>query len=299
MAANRSSVPPLADVRGLLLDLDGVLVLRNRLILGAREAIDRLDEAAFPYVVATNMSLVSRETLSAELIRGGLQIPPGRLLTAASAAAAHAARTFPGQPLYVLAAPDALREFQDQRLITYEEAADPSVTAAAVIVGDAGEQFSAANMQSAFRMLREGAAFIAMHKNRWWLTPQGVLLDSGAYVTALEFGVERKALVTGKPSRAFFREGIRRLGELAGERLSAHEVAMVGDDLWNDIRGAQRAGVRGVFVRSGKHGDAELGRLAAEGGAADRVPDGIAADLADVVDACLAVDRAQPSRARP
>jgi len=119
-----------------------------------------------------------------------------------------------------------------------------------------------------------------MHKNRWWMTPAGVMLDSGAYVAALEFGVQKRALVTGKPSRAFFAEGVRQLGDLA-----AAEVAMVGDDLWNDVRGAQRAGLRGVFVRSGKHGDAELARVRTERGG--RAPDAVAPSIVEIASALV------------
>ena len=177
------------------------------------------------------------------------------------------------------------------RLLSYDEAADPAVEAAAVIVGDAGDDFTPRNIQSAFRLLRGGAGFVAMHKNRWWITPAGVLLDSGGYVAALEYGTERRAIVTGKPSAAFFGEAVRMLAGQGGEaalsghgasnRLSPREVAMVGDDLWNDIRGAQKAGLRGVFVRSGKHGDAELARLAAERGG--RGPDAVAPSITEVV----------------
>jgi ribonucleotide monophosphatase NagD (HAD superfamily) len=60
---------------------------------------------------------------------------------------------------------------------------------------------------------------------------------------------------------------------------------MIGDDLWNDVRGAQRAGLRGVFVRSGKHGDAELARVASERGGAP--PDAVAPSIAEVVAAVL------------
>jgi ribonucleotide monophosphatase NagD (HAD superfamily) len=125
-----------------------------------------------------------------------------------------------------------------------------------------------------------------MHKNRWWLTPGGAMLDAGAYVVGLEYATQRRALVTGKPSRAFFAEALRMIGDVPaaspGPRpLLAGEVAMVGDDLWNDIRGAQRAGLRGVFVLSGKHGPAELARAAAERPA--WAPDTVAPSLPEVV----------------
>jgi HAD superfamily hydrolase (TIGR01450 family) len=250
-----------------------------------------LDLRGIPYVIGTNMSIVSRATLAAELARGGLPVPAERIVTAASTAAALARRRYGAAPLYVMGSPDALTEFAGLRLLSYDEAADAAVEAAAVIVGDAGDDFTARNIQSAFRLLRGGAGFVAMHKNRWWITPAGVLLDSGGYVAALEYGTERRALVTGKPSRAFFGEAVRMLagqggaaaslGHGASSRLSRGEVAMVGDDLWNDIRGAQKAGLRGVFVRSGKHGDEELVRVAAERGG--RAPDIVAPSITEVV----------------
>jgi HAD superfamily hydrolase (TIGR01458 family) len=271
----------LAGVRGLLLDMDGVLVLRSALIPGAADALARLDEAGIPYLVATNTSIVSRATLSRELGAAGLAIAPERIVSAASAAAAYARRHYPDEPLYVLVAPDTLSEFDGLRLLSHDEAAQPGVRAAAVVVGDAGDEFTPRNMQTAFTLLRGGARFVAMHKNRWWLTPAGVMLDSGGYVAALEFATQKRALVTGKPSRAFFVEGVRQLGGPA-----AGEVAMVGDDLWNDVRGAQRAGLRGAFVRSGKHGDVELARATTERGG--RAPDAVAPSIVEIAAALIA-----------
>ena len=216
--SNASDTPDLrvrlAGVRALLLDLDGVIVLKSELLPGAAEALARLDAAGIPYVIGTNMSLVSRTTLAGYLAKGGVSVSPDRIVSAASAAAAYVRRRFGDEPVYVLVAPDGLPEFAGLRLLSHEEAGRPDARAAAVVVGDAAAEFTPANVQSAFRLLRGGARFVAMHKNRWWLTPAGELLDAGAYVVGLEYATERRALVTGKPARAFFEEGVRRLAEL-------------------------------------------------------------------------------------
>lgn len=279
--------------------MDGVLVLRGQPVPGATEALAALDARAIPYLLATNTSLVSRATLARELRTAGVSVAADRIITAASAAAAHVRRRFGQEPLYVLAAPDALTEFEGLRLLSHEEAAELEARAAAVVVGDAAEEFTPRNMQSAFTLLRGGARFVAMHKNRWWLTPAGAMLDAGAYVAGLEYVTQRRALVVGKPSRMFFAEGVRRLEELAAgsggvaaggsgggaaggrPHLAPAEVAMVGDDLWNDILGAQKAGLRGVFVRSGKHGDEELARVTA--GRGGRAPDAVAPSIVEIV----------------
>src|SRR6266566_1868376 len=161
----------LAGVRGLLLDMDGVLVLRGSPIPGAPESLAELERRGLPYRVITNTSVLSRESLSAWGASVGLAVPPDRIISALSASAAHTARAFPGGPLYVLASEDARREFDGQRLLTHDEADAPSAEAAAVVIGDSPESATYDNLNRAFRLVRGGARLIGMHKNRWWLTP--------------------------------------------------------------------------------------------------------------------------------
>jgi HAD superfamily hydrolase (TIGR01458 family) len=274
----------LAGVRALLIDIDGVLTLKGEPISGAGEALASLDRRGIPYVLATNVSLVGRATLSRDLARAGLSVPPERIVNAASAAAGYVRRRFGDAPLYVMAAPDALTEFAGLTLLAHDQAAEPGARVAAVLVGDAADDFTPRNLQSAFALLRAGASFVAMHKNRWWLTAAGETLDAGMYVAGMEYVTERRAIVTGKPARTFFAEGVRLLaGQVddAAAGLSPSDVAMVGDDLWNDLLGAQKAGLRGVFVRSGKQGQVELDRIGAQTGG--RVPDAAAPSIAEVV----------------
>ena len=285
--------PPVADaalraavhgIRGLLLDLDGVLVLAERPIDGAAEALSLLDGRGLPYLIVTNTSLVSRATLSRIGARMGLQTPPERFQSALSATAAYCASQFAGRGLYVLATDDALTEFEGQLLVGAADA-DAGAEVAAVVLGDAVEQLTREALDRAFRLVRDGAELIGMHRNKWWVTPAGITLDAGAYLAGLEYATDTRATVVGKPSRAFFRMAADRLsGELAlrdgGRRVGRAALAMVGDDVWSDIDGARRAGLRTVFVRTGKHGDAELAAAAA--GPRGFRPDAVAASLLEV-----------------
>ncbi len=280
----------LAGTRGFLLDLDGVLVLRGEPIAGAAESLARLDERRVPYLVLTNTSIVSRATLSADIAHAGIRVPPERIVSAVSGTADYTRRRFRDRRLYVLTSADGVREFGGQRLVGHEEAAaaaragngghDPI---AAVIVGDAGEEFTLANLQTAFRLVRAGARFVAMHRNRWWYTPDGETLDAGPFVVALEYATQTKATLVGKPSAAFFRVALRRLRELAGSDgdLAAAEVMMAGDDVWADVLAAQRVGMRGGLVLTGRHGAPELARAAAA--RSRRLPDVVAESLSAIV----------------
>lgn len=271
----------LRGVRAFLLDLDGVIVTAGTAVPGAADAIAGLERRSVPYRIVTNTSAVSRATLSRWSSKLGAPIPAERFKSALSASAAWTARTFPGGPLYVLASDDAKSEFAGQRLMSHEEAGAPGATAAAVVIGDSPEEATFDNLNRAFRLIRGGARLIGMHRNPWWLTPEGPTLDSGSFVVGLEFAAETRATIVGKPTPAFFTQSIRDLRKEVGRDLARGDIAMVGDDVRTDVRASQRAGLRGILVLSGKHGRADLEVAARERGG--RRPDAIARDLAEVV----------------
>ena len=271
----------LAGVRAFLLDLDGVIVLAGAIIPGAADAVAALERRRTPYRIVTNTSAVSRATLSRWSAKLGAPIRPDRFESALSASAAWTARTFPGQPLYVLASDDAKTEFKGQRLMTHDEAGAKGAAAAAVVIGDSPEEATFDNLNRAFRLIRSGATLVGMHRNPWWLTPEGPTLDSGSFVVGLEFAAETRARVIGKPSPAFYAQAVRDLRREAGRDLARGDIAMVGDDVRTDVRAAQRSGLRGILVLSGKHGEADVESAARERGG--RRPDAIAPDLAAVV----------------
>jgi HAD superfamily hydrolase (TIGR01450 family) len=272
----------LEGVRAFVLDADGVLMYRSRPIPGAAEAVAELRRRRIPYRVVTNFSTAHRSTLAARFgAATGLEVDPRELITGASAAAAYTASRHPGARLLVLAAPDALREWDGQHLVSPDEAASGSEAVAAVVIGDAGDDLSFRNLDIAYGQVHAGADFVAMHRNLWWMTPKGHTLDSGALIVGLEAALGRRAVVCGKPSPVVFRQAVDELdAELRGRgesRLRRRETAMVGDDPTADIAAAKRVGLRGILVLTGKVD-------AARAAAARVTPDAIAPSLAEVVE---------------
>jgi HAD superfamily hydrolase (TIGR01450 family) len=247
----------LDGVRAFILDADGVLMFKGAPIAGAPEAMAELRRRGIPYRVVTNYSSAHRSSLAAAFGKAtGMAVDGAEIITAASAAAGYTARQHPGAPLLVLAAPDARREWAGQALLSPEEADVRREPVAAVVIGDAGDDLSFANLDIAFRQLQAGAEFVAMHRNPWWMTPKGFTLDAGAVVAGLEFALGRKAVICGKPSPVVFREALAELrADVAGSggaRLRAGDVAMVGDDPIADVAAARRVGLRGLLVLTGK-----------------------------------------------
>jgi HAD superfamily hydrolase (TIGR01450 family) len=276
----------LHGVRAFVLDADGVLMYRGAPIPGAVAAIETLKARAIPYRVVTNFSSSHRASLARVFADAtGLPAEPELIITAASAAAAYTARHHAGQPLLVLAQADALREWKGQELVDPDAADAKDARVDAVVIGDAGESLSFRNLDIAFRHLRNGAAFIAMHRNPWWITQRGPTLDAGSVVAGLEFALGRKAVICGKPSPVVFREAVGELradvAHTGGRSLRLDEVAMVGDDPRADVAAAKRVGLRGILVLTGKVDEAT-----AE--ASRSRPDAVAASLAEIVEALRA-----------
>jgi HAD superfamily hydrolase (TIGR01450 family) len=274
----------IAGVRAFILDADGVLLYRGEPLPGSVQALRTLKDRGIPYRVVTNFSGTHRETLAGQFaLATGLPAEPELIITAASAAAHYTAERHRDAPLFVLAAKDALREWEGQHVLG-PEAADAlppdGRSVAAVVVGDAGDELSFRNLGIAFRHARAGAELIAMHRNPWWVTTRGPTLDSGALVAGLEYALGRRAAISGKPSPVVFRTAVAELrSDVAASRqgrLQNSEVAMVGDDPVADVAAARRVGLRGILVLSGKVDAAPAGNVRSR-------PDGVAADLAEVV----------------
>jgi HAD superfamily hydrolase (TIGR01450 family) len=289
MPADRHSVAlraALDGVRAFVLDADGVLMYRGAPIPGVVGAVETLKARAIPYRVVTNFSSSHRASLARVFADAtGLPSEPELIITAASAAAAYTARHHAGESLLVLAQPDALREWKGQELVDPDAADTRDAHVDAVVIGDAGDALSFRNLDIAFRHLRDGAAFIAMHRNPWWVTQRGPTLDAGSVVAGLEFALGRKAVVCGKPSPVVFREAVGELradvAHTGGRALRVDEVAMVGDDPRADVAAAKRVGLRGILVLTGKVDEAAA--------AASRTrPDAVAASLAEIVEALRA-----------
>ncbi len=137
----------------------------------------------------------------------------------------------------------------------------------AVVLGDLGAGWSFALLQEAFTAVLNGAAMVALSKDRYFQEHGRLTLDAGPFVAGLEYATGRTATVVGKPSAEFYQAALASLGR------AADGVVMVGDDLWSDIQGAQRAGLRAWLVRTGKFREE---RLRESGIVPERVIDSVA-----------------------
>ncbi|WP_438854928.1 TIGR01458 family HAD-type hydrolase [Agromyces sp. M3QZ16-3] len=240
------------SVHGVLLDLDGVFYVGDRPVPGGAETVAWLVERGIPHRFVTNTTSRPRRDIIAKLAAMGVRVDVDEVLTPIVAAAAWLAAEGCRHP--ALFVPEATAaEFAE--LGVTGVTASGSTAADAVVVGDLGSGWDFATMNRAFRLLAEdpGIPFVALGLTRYWRAEDGLRLDVGAFVRGLEYAVGREAVVLGKPAPAFYRAAVDSLAE------SPDEAVMVGDDIRSDVEGAQRAGLAGVLVRTGKFEPSDLG----------------------------------------
>ncbi|OOG24132.1 hydrolase [Thioalkalivibrio denitrificans] len=249
----------MTTIRGVLLDLSGVLYVGDQALPGALDAVVRLQGSGMPVRYITNTTRSPRRAIHEKLVRMGFSIPEAEIFTAPGAVRAVLERE-KLTPLLIIH-PGLEPEFADL------PAGEPD----AVVLGDAGDSFTYERLNRAFRLLMEGAPLLAMGNNRYFREADGLSLDIGPFLRALEYAAGMQGTVLGKPSADFFQAAVSDMG------LEPAEVLMVGDDVEADVEGALDAGLQACLVRTGKYRPSDEGRIEA---GRSRVVD----DLSAVVD---------------
>lgn len=223
-------------MKGVLFDLDGVFYVEQQLIAGGIDCLRWLNERQIPYRFVTNNTTMCRKDLTAKLRRLGLEVDEQEIMSA----------NYAGVLLL------DQRGFKRCRLVLRPAAQQDYPTNClqnpdAIVIGDIGNRWDYDLLNELMNQVLEGAEIIALHKGRYHQGTSGLLLDSGAFVAALEHATGKQAVVVGKPNPTFF--------ELASNTFGCNpdELLMVGDDLINDIGGAMQMGMHAVLVQTGKY----------------------------------------------
>lgn len=236
-------------MKGILFDLDGVIYNSETSIGGAAEVVGWVQENHIPHLFVTNTTSRGRAALAEKLNRFGIRADQSQILTPCNAAAEWIKKRKGGKTA-LFVAPRARPEFDQVNRLPEEAESGADY----IVIGDLGDAWNFQKLNRALRLLHSNpeAVLIALGMTRFWHAHDGIRLDAGPFVAALERATGRKAMVLGKPAESFFRAAMDRLG------LEAGEIVMIGDDIETDIAGAQQAGMSAVLMRTGKFRDSDL-----------------------------------------
>jgi HAD superfamily hydrolase (TIGR01458 family) len=227
----------LRSVRGILADMDGVWFVDQEPVPGAAAALERIRARGLPLRIISNTTRRTCEQLADKMRRLGMPVEAHEVISTPRVAALwlreHGVRT-----ARLLVCDDIRGEFEGIR---------PSEHPDAIVIGDIGNAWSYDLMSELFHQVMGGAKIVALHRGRYWQVAEGLKLDIGAFVVGLEYATGVPATVIGKPSPEMFQAALRDLG------LAPENVVMIGDDVRQDVGGAQKSGICGVLVKTGKY----------------------------------------------
>jgi phospholysine phosphohistidine inorganic pyrophosphate phosphatase len=238
------------SIAAYLLDCEGTLYTDDGPVPGAPEAVARLRAARIPVRYISNTTRRPRAALVERLRGYGYPAEAGHVQTAVLAGAAilrnagiRTVAPFLAHP----ALPD-LGEFELVAGTSGRPRGDARPDA--VVVGDLGDTWTYDLLNEAFRLVADGAVLLALSRDRWWARRDGPTLDAGPFVSLIENAAGVEATMAGKPVEAFWSAALNSLG--VGVETDRRTIAVVGDDVWSDVRGAQLAGLQGWLVKTGK-----------------------------------------------
>jgi phospholysine phosphohistidine inorganic pyrophosphate phosphatase len=236
-----------------LFDMDGVLYNDTVPIAGAREALEWVRREQMPHLFVTNTSSRSRSHLAEKLVRFGIAADLNQCandILSPPAAAGDWLRAHAEGPVALFVPEKARAEFAGLDILP----PDAQTGARYVVIGDLADAWDFRTINRAFRLLHStpDSTLIALGMTRFWQTPDGLQLDVAPFVAALEHASGKQALVFGKPAAPFFHAAADKL------RIAPEDILMIGDDIEVDVGGAQRAGLMGALVKTGKFRPADL-----------------------------------------
>lgn len=255
----------MAGIRGVIFDIDGVLVRGRQLMPGAAETLAILRERGLSVVFCTNENLRTVADTAEKLNGLGLPVDPADVVTAGLVTAEVVAAEYPGRRVLAIGGPGVLEPLLERGvdLVTPAEAA-----AAEVVVMGRDPRFDHSLLQAACQAIWAGARFLATNYDPRIPVENGYVVGTGAMVKAVAYATGVEPRIMAKPSLSAAATCLRKLG------LPAEAVVLVGDQYRQDIGMGRGAGTRTVLVLTGATRAEDLPQIPA-----DLQPDAVLPDV--------------------
>ena len=230
----------LRNLRGLIMDMDGVLYRGNLPLPGLTDFFRFVDDQGLRLQLLTNNSTTLASGYAEKLARMGVTVSPEAILTSGGVALTYLQERYPaGTRIYGV----CMQPLQDLLLDGTGYLWDERSPQVVVSSGDWAVTYE--KLRRACLAIRAGADWIATNTDKTLPTEEGLVPGAGALVAALVTATERQPIALGKPEVPMMEQALARLG------LTAAEVAMVGDRLDTDILGGINANMTTVMVLTG------------------------------------------------
>ncbi len=229
----------LANIRNLLIDMDGVLYRGKTALPGSGELIKFLELEDIDYLLVTNNSTSTPAQFVARLKRMDVRVPEESIVTSGVATANYLkARAPNGARVNVVGEEALVEELQKRGFAMAGRDADY------VVCGwDRGINFE--KLKTACLAIRDGAIFVGTNPDKTYPLENDIIPGAGSILAALIAATDVEPIVVGKPEPIMFEQSL----DILDAR--PEETAILGDRVETDILGGYRAGIATMMVLTG------------------------------------------------
>ncbi len=236
----------LCRLKGLVIDMDGVLWKGDQPLPGLDRFFGILRRRGIRFMLATNNNTKSPLGFAEKARSMGIFVEPEEVVTATTATIHYLCDRYPsGTRLYVVGERPLKQQLEQAGFVVVD-------SDVAAVVAALDRDLNYEMIKRATLLIRAGADFIGPNPDLIYPTPEGLAPGSGMVLAALEATTGCKPKIMGKPEVRMFLIALERM------RLAPHQCASLGDRLDTDIAGGQRSGLKSILVMSGVTGPAEL-----------------------------------------
>jgi 4-nitrophenyl phosphatase len=255
----------LRNVRGLILDMDGVLWKDKTAIGDLPRIFAEIRRRGWKVILATNNATLSADQYVQKLAGFGVSMERRYIVNSAQATAYYLHQRFPeGGAVFIIGESGLEAELAAQGFFVSEH------QPVAVVVG-LDRAITYEKLLKASLLVRSGTPFIATNPDMTYPTPAGLAPGAGTFVVAVQAASGQPPVIIGKPEPEMYRQAMERMD------LEPLETLVVGDRLDTDISGAQRIGCPTALVLSGVSTQSEATEW-------NPPPDCIAVDLSSLLE---------------
>ncbi len=254
-------------IKLVILDLDGVVYIGNKLIPSADKVIEKLKKNGITVVYLTNSCTRSRRARAEKLHELGIRANEYEIYATSYALAKYISENYPKskQNIFYIGGNGIEEELTKKGI-----AVVPAEKANIVVVGlDRSVTYS--KFTTAFNAIMHGADFIATNIDQTFPVENGLMPGAGALVNFLSYATGKKPKVIGKPETYMLEMIAKELG------ISKNEMLIVGDRIETDIALGKKVGAKTALVLSGVSKKEDLEKLKNS-----EIPDYVLDSIADL-----------------
>lgn len=225
--------------KGLLVDLDGTIYFKGKLIKNAIDFLHWLKRKGIVIRYLTNTNGTPSAKIVERLRDYGLDIQDEQFFNPTKVAKAYFSKN-ETLSYYVMASDDIKAYFSDGH---WDEKKPDCV-----LLGALEEVCHYDEINKVFNFIANGSRLMSTSYSLYYYASTGERkIDTGAFTRMFEASTGAKAQLIGKPSRLFYQM------VLESTTLDPKECIAIGDDIDTDIVGANQCGIYSVLVQTGKY----------------------------------------------